>query len=84
MLNLLPPGMDPVRAIGKGIGRDKPYLRMAVGPPGNLVNRTVPHAVAEDLRGLTVPAAASSISERSVASRSVLSFWSGSAFSYCA
>lgn len=56
MLNLVPAGMDPVGPVRKRVGRDEPGLPVPVRVPGNLIDGAVPHAVAEDLRGLAVAA----------------------------
>src|SRR5512145_1875350 len=52
VLYLVPAGVYAIRSIGKCIGREETRLFMTVGKPGNFANRTVPHAMAEDLRGL--------------------------------
>src|SRR5512145_816928 len=55
-LNLLPAGIHPIRPVSERIGRDKTKLLMPLAVPGDLIDRPVPHAVAEDLRCLAVPA----------------------------
>ena len=56
VLNFVPPWMYPVRSVGKRIGGYEPGLPVPVRVPGNLIDGAVPHAVAEDLRGLAVAA----------------------------
>ena len=56
VLDLVPPRMESVRTVGKRIGRDEPRLPVPVREPGNPFYRPVPHAVAEDLGCLAVPA----------------------------